>query len=103
MIDKIDPEGKIPTMLLVDKINEIIDAINGKEDIPKDAEKWIGKLVWVWDDYRASAQVEELLDIDRDSDMPYIVNVGGVEGGFRYAEPVKSYEIYKGDNNGTEV
>lgn len=96
---------------LVQKINELVDAVNGILDYaplemamkaePADPyaeqRKWIGKACWFWDDGAKTRVFGKLNQVDTEyNDAPFQTNFGQW---YEHCEPVKPEDdiIYKGE------
>lgn len=114
MVEVVTTEGGTETTFhqealwsMRNKINEIIEVINKKEDdydysddieevkkiFPKQTfykKEWIGKLCKVWDEPETKdrAEYRVLLNIFEDEEYPFCVAEGGLDIEFRYCEPV---------------
>ena len=110
------PSGyKHPENLIQDKINELVDAVNGILDYAPlemamkaepsnpyaEQRKWIGKLCKFWD-YDGEENWFSILEhIDKNSPCPYCASG---DWWYKHCEPVKTDDdiIYKGGDNVSE-
>jgi hypothetical protein len=82
---------------IIEKVNEIVDFLEFEEPETESYphqdnydEEWIGKLCRFWDYPDQSEQTHNfgvLLSVDMNKEYPFEMDVGGVEGSYRYCRP----------------